>query len=293
MAFVPSQLGYYDPAEGMGLKLKKVLKKVTKPLVQVAKVVTTPIRAVASSVVSIVDPKLAHEITPEISKKDFENIGDVGKGVAVVTAGVLAAPVIAGAATAGGAASTAATVAAKSMVGKMVLERVVGGLLAPKYEELTEEQQQAMTQEEYDALVRKQEAIAAKQSEAAAKIPEVPPVAQVTPVAPTTPALVTPAIPALVTPPQPEVAINPFLFMSEEQLAAEKRAVEDAILFRQSRGLSAYGEYKDLTLLQLYAKRAMIMAAYTPILIKKYGLYAAGGFGVILAASMLRNKRRK
>lgn len=287
MAFVPNQLGSYDPAAGMGFSLKKIVKQVTKPIAAVAKVVTAPVRAVASSVVSIVDPKLAHEITPEISKKDFENIGDVGKGVAVVTAGVLAAPIVAGAA-----AKVTATGALKAAVGKKILERVVGGLLAPKYEELAAEGQAGMTQKEYDALVKEQEALVAQQAaEAAAKLPATP-VATPSPTDPNKMVATLPGTPGAPVVPLEAGAINPFLFMSEEQLAVEKRAVEDAIMYRQSRGLSAFSDYRDFPLLQLYAKRAMIMAAYTPILIKKYGLYAAGGLGVILAASMLRNKKR-
>jgi len=90
-----------------------------------------------------------------------------------------------------------------------------------------------------------------------------------------------------------ETANNPFLFMTEEQLIAEKEAVDSAILYRQSQGLSATGEYKDMTLVELFAKRALIMAAYTPILIKKYGLYAVMGLGLILFISMSRRNRKK
>jgi len=292
MAFVPVQLGSYDPAAGMGFSLKKTLKKavkiVTKPVVSVAKVVTTPVRAVASSVVSIVDPKLAHEITPEISKKDFKNIGNVGKGVAAVTAGVLAAPIVAGAA-----AKVTATGALKTAVGKKILERVAGGLLAPKYEELAAEEQAGMTQEEYDALVKEQEALVAQQAaEAAAKLPATP-VATPSSTDPNKMVATLPGTPGAPVVPLEAGAINPFLFMSEEQLAVEKRAVEDAIMYRQSRGLSAFSDYRDFPLLQLYAKRAMIMAAYTPILIKKYSLYAVGGLGIVLLVSMNRRNRKK
>jgi len=73
--------------------------------------------------------------------------------------------------------------------------------------------------------------------------------------------------------------------MSEEQLRAELASVEEATAYRISKGLSA--GYQDFTLLELVKKKALIMAALTPILIKKYGLYAAGGLTALLIVKIL------
>lgn len=349
MAYVPPQtLGAYDPMEGMGkFSLKKVVKKAGKVVSKVSKVVTIPVRAAASSAISIVSPKVAHALTPEISKRDFEHIGKVGDVVAIAAGAVIAAPVIAAGASAvaGAVASGVSSVAglvtgggsiAKTL-GAKVLSTLMSGKKAPQYAELSAEEQQGISQADYAALVAQQEAAANAQSIQAAQIPAVPVTTDTpqvtTPVIATTQATVAPTVtapapivaqPTSMTPQgvyaaQPSASVteegeeeatatpttkrskkstgesteagNPFLTYSEDQLAAELKAVDSAISYRQSKGLSAEGSYQDMTLVQLYAKRALIMAAYTPILMKKYGLYAAivGGAGL---AWYLSKKRK-
>ena len=99
--------------------------------------------------------------------------------------------------------------------------------------------------------------------------------------------------PGVVTPFQPIVpatpTVNPYSSLSEAQLRAELAAVESAVYARQSKGLSA--GYEDLTIIDLLQKKALIMAALTPILIKKYGLYAAGGLTALLIVKILIRRR--
>jgi hypothetical protein len=303
-------MGAYDPAEGMGkFKLKIKVPKVIK---KIAKVVTVPVRAAVSSAISVVSPKIAHALTPEISKKDFQHIGKIGDVAAVAAGAVIAAPVIAaGASAIGGAVASGASSLYGAITGggaltktlaPKLLSSIMSGHKVPTYQEQPAEVQQQMTQTEYDALVAQQQATADAASITAAAIPQVLPTSpriEASPITaaitstPMTPMAPTGAIqPATGTEEQgtPE-SENPFLSYSEEQLAAEKQAVEAAISYRQSKGLSADGDYKDMTLVQLYAKKALIMAAYTPILMKKYGLYAAGGLGLLGAIYLLNKKK--
>lgn len=350
MAYVPEQMGAYDPAEGMGFKLKIKMPKITikKPLQSVANVVKAVVRPVevvarattAVAAQSIGLKNLASDIGGNtISKDVLKTAGTVVQVAGAAVGAVVAAPAIAAGASAvaGGVASAASAVAGVVASGASAVYSAVGGgalvkklapqvlaslmkgQKAPAYSELPAEEQAGMTQAEYDALVKEQEAIALKQSEEAAKLPppEVP-VNNSTVVTPpsvggqvmTKPARERKPRPSTMKPMTPDTGAvaptysipresaqqeqgpaNPFLFYTEAQLAAEKQAVEQAILYRQSKGLSADGDYRDMTLVQLYAKKALIMAAYTPILIKKYGLYAAGGLALILAVSMGRRKK--
>lgn len=351
MAFVPSQMGAYDPAEGMGkikIKIKKPKITIKKPLQSVANVVKAVVRpvevvarattAVAAQAVGL--KNLASDIGGNtISSSVLKSAGTAVQIAGAAVGAVVAAPVLAAGASAvaGGVASAASAVAGAVASGASTVYTAVGGgalikklapqVLAglmkgqkpPAYNELPAEEQAGMTQAEYDALVKEQEAIALRQSEAAAQMPlpsapivqsavTFPPIigqdmtkpvrdrrpktSTMLPMTPATggtaPTYSAPREAAQQT--QEQGPANPFLFYTEAQLAAEKQAVEQAILYRQSKGLSADGDYRDMTLVQLYAKKAMIMAAYTPILIKKYGLYAAGGLAVILAVSMTRKK---
>jgi len=84
---------------------------------------------------------------------------------------------------------------------------------------------------------------------------------------------------------------NPYAGYTEAQLKAEAAAVDSAIAYRQSKGLST--GYQDMTLVALLQKKALIMAALTPILIKKYGLYAAGGLTALLVVKILMRQRKE
>ena len=78
---------------------------------------------------------------------------------------------------------------------------------------------------------------------------------------------------------------NPYLSYTELQLQTEKAAIDAAIALRLSKGLSL--DYPDMPLIELYTKKALVMAALTPLLIKKYGLYAAGGLTLFLVVKIL------
>ena len=200
------------------------------------------------------------------------------------------------------------------------------GQAVPAFTELSADEQSCTNQADYDALIPQLRAnVAAERTTDNITPPVTPPVAPPLPLGadpntwgpkpPITPAIVQPAlgpIPSDIQPPisgpgptyQPSgpgptteeqaqaTTANPYFSYTEAQLAAEQKAIDDAILYRQSKGLSAGGSFPDMPLIQLYAQRALLMAAYTPILIKKYGLYAAGGLGLILAASMLSHKKK-
>ena len=85
---------------------------------------------------------------------------------------------------------------------------------------------------------------------------------------------------------------NPYSTFSEKQLSVEKANIDGAIAYRQSKGLAG-GGYEDMSLITLYSNRALLMAAYTPILIKKYGLYTAGALAIFLTVKILLRRRKQ
>lgn len=254
MAYVPSassaeMSGYYAPEMGnfwKSLKKWKPLKTVAKA----AKIVTTPVRAVASTVVSTVSPKLAHEITPEISKSTFNTVGKIGDVAAVVAGAVVAAPVIAGAISSVGSATgltgTLATVA-KTKVGQLVQGLLSKGQQPPAYSDLSADQQAEVSPQDYSAYV----------------------------------ASVAPAAPAAANPK------DPYANMTEAELEAEKTRVDSAISAVNS-GMGI--EYSGESLTKLLEQRAMIMYHLTPMLVKKYSLYAAAGLGGLLLVMLVAKK---
>ena len=85
-------------------------------------------------------------------------------------------------------------------------------------------------------------------------------------------------------------SVNPYEGFSEAQLRAELAAIDSAVAVRTSKGLSA--GYEDLTIIDLLQKKALIVSALTQILIKKYGLYAAGGLVALLVIKILLRRSK-
>ena len=85
-------------------------------------------------------------------------------------------------------------------------------------------------------------------------------------------------------------SVNPYEGYSEAQLRAELVAIESAVADRISKGLSA--GYDDLTIIALLQRRALIISALSQILIKKYGLYAAGGLAALLVIKNLLRRSK-
>jgi hypothetical protein len=264
MAYIPSN--EYKPE--MGGFFKRLFKppkwvRKLKPL----KIATLPIRAAVSTAVSVASPKLAHEITSEISKKDFEHIGKVGDVGLAIAAAVVAAPVVIGAvSTAGGAIGSAAASLGGSLgltggtgllsklgpLGSKILGKVLGGGTPPAYQDLSPAEQSSVSPGDYSAAVNE----AQSQAVAASGVKQ--------------------------------SGGNPYLGMDEATLAAAKAQVENQIAQRQSMGL---GGYADMDLTRLIKEKALIMEAYTPLLIKKYGLWAAGGLGAVLLIMLVSGRK--
>jgi hypothetical protein len=249
MAYIPSN--EYNPE--MGGFFKKLFKppkwvRKLKPL----KIATLPIRAAVSTAVSVVSPKLAHEITTEISKKDFEHIGKVGDVALAVATVAVAAPAIIGAVGSAGAAGGSGLLSKLGPLGSKILGKILGGGAPPAYQDLSPAEQSSVSPDDYSAAVSE----AQSQAVAASGVKQ--------------------------------RGGNPYLGMDEATLAAAKAQVENQIAQRQSMGL---GGYADMDLTQLIKEKALIMEAYTPLLIKKYGLWAAGGLGAVLLIMLVSGRK--